>query len=479
MCLPVSEGGLDARAPSMLGDNGVHSPRTWVDGDQAHFRRHKERHSVARGFSVAVAGASVLRQAQLRFEAAARRLELSEAERELLGSPRLELHFRIPVRLDDGRPRIFSGFCILHSDALGPAKGGLRFHPQESADRVRALAMGMTWQSAALGLPLGGCAGGVICDPHGLGAHETEALARGWTRQAGAALGARRLVPGPDVMVGERELMWLLDELETLGGGRAPGAVAGKGLVLGGSRGCPQAAGYGLVYLLREALRERDLRLDAVRVSVQGYGTVARHAVQLLTQLGATVTCVSSWDAAAGAARAFVKPAGVDPRELEPITDRHGSIDAARAEALGYTVLPGDAWLEQEVEILLPAALEQQLREDNVARTHSALRLVVEGAGSAVSEGAAAALAARGVAVLPDLLANAGGLVCSYFEQVQGEVNYAWDADEVLGRLDLTLTSAYQAVSALAERARVDLREAALLLAVERVAAACRARRWV
>ena len=422
---------------------------------------------------------SALLQAQAELDAAARALGLNEAAAEFLRLPQRELHIRFSLRLDDGRMQVFSGFNILHNDALGPAKGGLRFHPQESADRVRALAMGRSWQAAALDLPLGGCAGGVICDPHGFSERELEAICRAWVRQVQSSLGGRRLVLGPELMAGERELQWALDEHERLLGLHAPGAFAGKGLSLGGSRGHAEATGYGLVYLIREALREQGLRLDATRASVQGFGSVARHAVALFTQLGGTVSCVASWDQAAGCARAYTKPGGILLAELAPIADRYGGIDPAAAAARGYAVLPGEDWLAQEVEILIPAALEGQIGPAAVARLHPALRLVAEGASGALEAGAAEALLARGIVELPDLLAGAGGMLCSYFEQVQGETNYPWELDEVLGRLDLKLIEAYQGIQALAARQGLGLREAALLLAVERVATACQRRRWI
>jgi glutamate dehydrogenase (NAD(P)+) len=422
---------------------------------------------------------SALPQAQAQFDAAARSLGLGEAAADFLRIPQRELHIRFGARLDDGRMQIFSGFSILHSDARGPAKGGLRFHPQENADRVRALAMGRSWQAAAMDLPLGGCAGGVVCDPHGYSERELEGICRAWVRQVHSSLGARRLVLGPELMAGERELQWALDEHERLLGAHAPGAFAGKSLALGGSRGHAEATGYGLVYLIREALREQGLRLDAARASVQGFGTVARHAIALFTQLGGTVSCVASWDQAAGCARAFTKAGGIQLAELTPIADRYGGIDPAAAAARGYAVLPGEDWLAQEVEILIPAALEGQIGPAAVARLHPALRLVAEGANGALEAGAAEALRARGVVELPELLAGAGGMLCSYFEQVQGETNYPWELDEVLGRLDLKLIEAYQGIQTLAARQELSLREAALLLAVGRVASAAHSRGWI
>ena len=417
--------------------------------------------------------------AQAQFDKVAALLELDAASRELLRQPLREYTFAIPVRMDDGRVQIFRGFRVQHNDARGPAKGGIRFHPQETLDTVRGLAMWMTWKCAVVDIPLGGGKGGVVCDPHHLSQREQEGICRGWVRQLARNVGPVIDVPAPDVMTSGQHMLWMLDEFEVLHGGHFPGFITGKPVGLGGSQGRTEATGFGVVFAIREALAKLGLRTEDTRASVQGYGNVAQYAIRLYRQLGGTVTCVSSWDNDAQAAFAFRKPGGVDPDELAPATDRFGGIDRERARALGYEVLPGDEWLEQPVEILIPSALEHQIHEGNVSRVHANVRLIAEGANGPTTPEADAALEARGIFLIPDFLANAGGVTCSYFEQVQSNMNMYWEKDEVLGRLDQKMTSAFRAVAETAERRRLPMRDAAYVIAIGRVAQACAERGWV
>jgi glutamate dehydrogenase (NAD(P)+) len=274
-------------------------------------------------------------------------------------------------------------------------------------------------------------------------------------------------------------MTWMLDEFEAISGSHVPGAITGKTLGAGGSLGRVEATGYGLVYTLREALKEIGVDPASTNASVQGFGNVAQHAIELYTQIGGTVTCVASWDPAAGAPFAFQKPSGVELEELRGISDRMGGIDRERAPGLGYEVLPGDAWLSQDVEILIPAALEHQITNDNVSSVSDRVRIVAEGANGPTDPDAELALIERGVLVIPDLLANAGGVICSYFEQVQSNMNYYWVLSEVLSKLDRQLTTAYIAISDLAKGKNLSMRDAALVIAVDRVASLCRERGWL
>jgi glutamate dehydrogenase len=375
--------------------------------------------------------------------------------------------------------QVFRGFRVQHNDARGPSKGGIRFHPHETLDTVRALAMWMTWKCAVVDIPLGGGKGGVICDPHNLSQREQEQVCRGWVRQLARNVGPVQDVPAPDVMTSAQHMLWMLDEYETIHGGHYPGFITGKPVGLGGSQGRTEATGYGVVFAIREALEILGLRPEGTRASVQGFGNVSQFAIQLYRQIGGTVTCVSCWDQADQATYAYRKEQGVDLDELRGIADQFGGIAQEKARALGYEVLPGDAWLEQPVEILIPAALENQIRGDNVGRIHSGVRLIAEGANGPVTPDADAVLQERKVFQIPDFLANAGGVTCSYFEQVQSNMNHYWEKDEVLGRLDLIMTSAFQAVADLARRRGFSMREAAYVIAVNRVAQACHDRGWV
>jgi len=383
------------------------------------------------------------------------------------------------VRMDDGRVRVFRGFRVQHNDARGPSKGGIRFHPLETLDTVRALATWMTWKCAVVDIPLGGGKGGVVCDPHHLSQREQEQICRGWVRQLARNVGPVADVPAPDVMTSGQHMLWMLDEFEAIHGGHYPGFITGKPVGMGGSQGRTEATGYGVVFTIREALRELGIELKTTRASVQGFGNVAQHAIRLYTQIGGTVTCVACWDETDHAAWAFRREAGIDADQLVAISDRFGGIDKRRAQELGYEVLPGEAWLEQPVEILIPAALEDQVRADNAARVSGTVRLLAEGANGPTTPEADEVLRQKGVFVIPDFLANAGGVTCSYFEQVQSNTNHYWDKDEVLARLDGKMTAAFHAVSELAARRKLSLRDAAYVIAISRVAQACRDRGWV
>jgi glutamate dehydrogenase len=417
--------------------------------------------------------------AQEQFDGIASLLGLDKAVGDLLRWPLREYSFAIPVRMDDGSTRVFRGFRVQHNDARGPSKGGIRFHPAETLDTVRALAMWMTWKCAVVDIPLGGAKGGIVCDPHGLSQHEQERLCRGFIRQIAKNVGPAVDVPAPDVMTSPQHMLWMLDEYETIHGMKAPGFITGKPVGMGGSLGRKEATGFGVVFTLRGALKELDLRPQDTRASVQGFGNVAQYAIELYQQIGGTVVAVASWDQADQTAYTFRRLPGVDLAELRRITDRFGGIDKQKARDCGYEVLPGDAWLEQEVEILIPAALEHQIHADNVARVKPSVRIVAEGANGPTGPVADRVFKDRGVFMLPDLLANAGGVTCSYFEQVQSNMNYFWERDEVLAKLDIKMTGAFLAVSELARKEKLYMRDAAYVIAVSRVAQACRERGWV
>jgi glutamate dehydrogenase (NAD(P)+) len=280
-------------------------------------------------------------------------------------------------------------------------------------------------------------------------------------------------------MTSSRHMLWMLDEYETLHAGHSPGVVTGKPVGLGGSLGREEATGYGVVITVREALRDLKVEPGETRASVQGFGNVAQHAIALYQRLGGRVVCVSCWDHQDQVSYAYRKAGGVDLEELRSTANAFGEIDRRRAEALGYQALPGDAWLEQDVDVLVPAALENQITSDSVARIGPSVKLLAEGANGPTTPDGAAALRARSLLVVPDILANAGGLICSYFEQVQGNMNFFWRRDDVLGKLDVQLTEAYLAVRERMTGKTPDMRAAAHRIAVARVAQACQERGWV
>ena len=417
--------------------------------------------------------------AQAQFDGAAEILGLDEATCDLLRHPMREHAFAIPIRLDDGKTQVFRGFRVQHNNARGPCKGGIRFHPQETQDTVRALAMWMTWKCAVADLPLGGAKGGVICDPHNLSDREQEQICRGWVRQMARNVGPQTDVPAPDVMTSAQHMLWMLDEFEGITGTKVPGFITGKPVSVGGSLGRTEATGYGVIFTVREALKELNIRASDTTASVQGFGNVAQYAIRLYEQLGGTTVCVSCWDQEEKTSYAYAKKDGIKLDELLSITDRFGGIDKAKAKESGYEVLPGDDWLKQDVDILIPAALENQIAEENVNDISPKVKIIAEGANGPTTTEADAALRERDVVVLPDFLANAGGVTCSYFEQVQSNMNYYWPKDEVLGKLDVKMTAAYLAVSGVARKRKLYMRDAAYIIAIDRVARACRDRGWV
>ncbi len=417
--------------------------------------------------------------AQAQFDKAADILSLDQATRDLLRNPMREYQFNIPVRMDDGNVKVFRGFRVQHSDARGPCKGGIRFHPQETIDTVRALAMWMTWKCSAVEIPLGGGKGGVICDPHNLSMREQEQICRGWVRQLSRDIGPLIDVPAPDVMTNAQHMLWMLDEFETIHRGRLPGLITGKPVGMGGSLGRTEATGFGVVYTVREALKELGMKPENTVASVQGFGNVAQYAVKLYTQLGGKVICVSCWDQHDQVSYTFKKASGVDLDALMGITDRFGGIDKKKAADLGYEILPAGAWLEQEVDILFPCAIENQITGENVGKISRRVKIIAEGANGPTTPEADKVIQERGIFMIPDFLANAGGVTCSYFEQVQSNMNYFWEKDEVLSKLDVKMTSAFLAISELARKRKLYMRDAAYVISVSRVAQAAKDRGWV
>jgi glutamate dehydrogenase (NAD(P)+) len=428
---------------------------------------------------MALKGFNAYKMAQEQFDKVADMLELDQTTRDLLRVPMREYHFLIPVRMDDGNIKIFKGFRIQHNDAKGPCKGGIRFHPQETADTVRALSMWMTWKCSVVDIPLGGGKGGVICDPHNLSDREQENLCRGWIRQISRDIGPMRDIPAPDVMTNSQHMLWMMDEYQTIIGGQYPGVITGKPVGLGGSLGRPEATGYGLVYILREALKEMDMDINKTTASIEGFGNVGRYAAELFIEYGGTVLSISCWDQKDNCAYNYYKKNGINLEELIKITDRFGTVDKKKAEQLGYECHPGKNWIEHEVDILMPNALENSITKDNVNDINSKVKIIICGANGPITPEADDVLENNNVVVIPDFLANAGGVVCSYFEQVQSNQNYYWSKEEVLGKLDDKMTDAFHKVWELAKRKKIRLRDAAYIISISRVVDACKLRGWI
>lgn len=417
--------------------------------------------------------------AQEQFDKVADLIGLEPSLKEFLRQPMREYHFTIPVKMDDGTVKVFKGFRVQHNDARGPAKGGIRFHPEETADTVRALSMWMTWKCSVVDIPLGGGKGGVICDPRSLTEREQEQLCRGWVRQLARNVGPCLDVPAPDVMTNAKHMLWMLDEFEIIHGGRYPGFITGKPVGMGGSLGRTEATGFGVIYVLREALKELGIKPENTTAAVQGCGNVAQHAVKKYYELGGKVIAISCWDNNDKTAYTYRKKDGIDIQTLISITDSFGSIDKSKAQDLGYEVLPGEAWIEQDVDILIPAALENQITQANVGKISKQVKVIVEAANGPTALEADQVIKERGIFLVPDFLANAGGVTCSYFEQVQSNMNFYWEKSEVLEKLDAKMTSAYHGVSEVARKQKVYMRDAAYIIAINRVAQAVKNRGWV
>jgi glutamate dehydrogenase len=419
------------------------------------------------------------KMAQQQFDKVADILNLDSPTRELLRYPLREYQFSIPVRLDDGTVKIFRGFRVQHNDVRGPGKGGIRFHPLETIDTVRALAMWMTWKCSVVDIPLGGSKGGVVCDPHNLSQREQEDLCRGWVRQIAKDVGPLIDIPAPDIMTNPQHMLWMLDEFETIRGAKYPGFITGKPVSIGGSQGRKEATGYGVVFVLREALRDRNIRPEDTTASIQGFGNVGQYAFELYQQLGGVVLSISCWDQADNQSYTYYKKDGISREELIGITDHFGGISKTKAMDLGYEVLDENAWVEQEVDILIPAALENQLTLENVTKINPRVKFIVEGANGPTVPEADTIIEDRKIFLVPDFLANAGGVICSYFEVVQSNMNYYWDREEVLGKLDAKMTTAFHEVYNMSQKRKFSMRDAAYVIAISRVAQACRDRGWV
>ncbi|NLC44532.1 MAG: Glu/Leu/Phe/Val dehydrogenase [Clostridiales bacterium] len=416
--------------------------------------------------------------AQEQFDSVASVLELDDGLRKLLRQPMKEIHFTIPVKMDDGTTQVFKAFRIKHNDARGPGKGGIRFHPHETADTVRALSMWMTWKCAVVDIPLGGAKGGVICDPHNLSLSEQERLCRGYIRQLANQLGPNMDVPAPDIMTNGQHMLWMLDEYEVITGGRYPGMITGKPVGMGGSLGRTEATGFGVIYVLKDYLQQNNISIEATSASLQGFGNVAEYVARMYTQLGGKVLAVSCWNQAESKSFTFKKEEGCDIEELASIKDSYGSIDKEKALELGYELLPGDDWIKQDVDILIPAALENQITPAVFPLISSQVKIICEAANGPTTPDSDILIRQRGITLLPDFLCNAGGVTCSYFEQVQCNMNYFWDKDEVLEKLERNMTNAFRAVYKLAQEKQLYMRDAAYIIAINRVANATKLRGW-
>jgi glutamate dehydrogenase len=418
--------------------------------------------------------------AQQQFDHVADLLGLDHQVCEILRWPMREYHQRLPVRMDDGSIRVFQSYRVQHNDARGPGKGGLRFHAAETADTVRALAMWMTWKCAVADIPLGGGKGGIVLDPATLSVDEKERLCRAFIRSLWRVIGPRQDVPAPDVGSNPQMMGWMMDEYSIITGQYTPGVITGKPVGGGGSLGRTEATGFGVIYTVREAMKHLQIDSTKAVAAIQGFGNVAQYAAKgFLDQLGGKVACVSYWDREDRVAYTVSKDDGIDPDFLVGITDQYGSINKDKAVEAGYKVEPGDDWITKEADVLIPAALEGQINAETVQNIHERVKIVAEGANGPTTPEADGVLKERDIFVIPDFLCNAGGVTTSYFEGVQNDMNFYWTKQEVLQKLDDKMTQAFESVYTMARTQNVFMRDAAYMVAIDRVVKAMELRGWL
>ena len=382
--------------------------------------------------------------------------------------------------MDDGTIRVFEGFRVQHNDARGPNKGGIRFHPAETVDTVRALAMWMTWKCAVADIPLGGGKGGVVIDPATLSVTEKERLCRGFIQQIWKDIGPRNDVPAPDVGTNPQMMGWMMDEYSKLAGQFTPGVITGKPLGGGGSLGRTEATGYGVIFTVREALKHLKIDPSTCTAAIQGFGNVSQYAaIGFIEKLKGKVICVCYWDRDDRIGYTVSKADGIDPHFLMTITDQYGSIDKEKAKAAGYVIEDGDAWISKDVDILIPAALEGQINAETVKKISPKVKLIAEGANGPTTPEADEVIKKRGIFIIPDFLCNAGGVTVSYFEGVQNDMNFYWTREEVLEKLDTKMTQAFHAVLDMAVKEKVYMRDAAYMVAIDKVVKAMQLRGWL
>ncbi|HEY7463374.1 MAG TPA: Glu/Leu/Phe/Val dehydrogenase, partial [Candidatus Limnocylindria bacterium] len=374
--------------------------------------------------------------------------------------PKRELTVNFPVTMDDGHVEVFTGYRVQHNLSRGPAKGGIRYHQDVTLDEVRALAMWMTWKCAVVNIPYGGGKGGVIVDPKQLSQRELEGLTRRFTTEISPLIGPDRDIPAPDVNTNAQTMAWIMDTFSMHHGYTISGVVTGKPIAIGGSLGRNEATARGTVFTLQQASRTRDQPLNGARVAIQGYGNAGSIAADLLAAEGSTIVAVS--DSSGG----IHNPAGLDPAKVSAWKREHGTVVGFP----GADEITNSALLEVDCDILVPAALENQITDKNADRIKA--RIVAEAANGPTTPEADAILYERGVFLIPDILCNAGGVTVSYFEWVQDMQSFFWTEQRINESLKEIMDQAFEAVHAMSHRHDVDMRTAAYMVAVARVAEA-------
>ena len=402
--------------------------------------------------------------AKQQFDIAADYLDLDHSMRSVLKHAKRQLIVSIPVKMDSGRVEVFEGYRVQHNIARGPAKGGIRYHPQVTLDEVKALASWMTWKCATVGIPYGGGKGGVVCDPKGMSQGELERLTRRYAFEIAPIIGKDSDIPAPDVYTDEQTMAWIMDTISMVRGHTELAVVTGKPIALGGSLGRNEATARGCLYALREACRVKGMSLKGARVAVHGFGNAGSHIARLVAADGARVVAIC--DSRSG----VYAENGLDVQAALEHKKQTGAVQGlANAREIER-----DAVLETDCDILLPSALENSITLANVGRVKA--KIIAELANGPVTPGADRVFAENGVFLIPDILANAGGVTVSYYEWVQDQYSYFWTESQINERLEQTMQIAFRSVHETAERYQTDMRAGAYILAVDRVAEATRVR---
>ncbi|URN95272.1 MAG: Glu/Leu/Phe/Val dehydrogenase [Candidatus Pristimantibacillus lignocellulolyticus] len=404
--------------------------------------------------------------AQQQVDAAAALLNLPEHISDVLKRPMRVLTVNFPIKMDDGSVRVFEGYRSQHNDAIGPTKGGIRFHPDVTLDEVKALSMWMSFKCGVVGLPYGGGKGGVICNPREHSKGELERISRGFMEAIAAFVGPQKDIPAPDVYTNAQTMGWMMDTYSKLAGVNSPGVITGKPLILGGSKGRNEATAQGCVYTILASLEDMGKTASEATVAIQGFGNAGRIAARLLDEAGCKVVAVS--DSKGG----IYDPNGLDLAKVGELKDNASILDYGKEFHIS-----NEALLELDVTVLIPAALENVITSSNAAAIKATI--VAEAANGPTTPEADRVLTEKGIIVIPDVLANAGGVTVSYFEWVQNLMNYYWSEEEVLEKLEVIMINSYKEVRDLAKEYNVNLRKAAYMIAIKRISAAMEARGWV
>jgi glutamate dehydrogenase/leucine dehydrogenase len=402
--------------------------------------------------------------AQSQVDEVAKILKLDAGMTEFLKNPQRELHVSFPVRMDNGAVQVFHGYRVQHNMVRGPTKGGIRYHPETNIDEVRALSMWMTWKCAVVGIPYGGAKGGVTCNPKKMSQGELERMTRRFAHEISLIMDPKGDIPAPDVYTNAQTMAWIMDTYSMEKGYPAPSVITGKPIAIGGSKGRNEATARGCVFVIREACKKVGLNIKKATVAIQGYGNAGSIAGYLLHDMGAKIVAAS--DSKGG----IVNLKGIDPRKLIEYKEKTGSVVGFP----GSKKISNEELLELDVDILVPAALENQITEKNAANVKA--KIIGEAANGPTTPGADKILYKKGVLVLPDILANAGGVTVSYFEWVQGLYWFWWSEEEVNKRLEAIMVDAFEAVYKISKEKKINMRQAAYVVAMGRVTEAAKLR---